>query len=254
MAELAALRKPPTLRRMPSPAPSPPHAAAGCGVPAAPPLLSRLALFEDGAHSAAWNMAMDEALLELAQEPVLRTYGWQLPALSFGCFVPLQEVKAMASARELVRRCTGGGIVVHGTDWTYSLVVPHGEWLAQAPAGASYFHIHQALARALEAGGVAVGLLADGQGRNGPCFAEPVRHDLVLHGRKVAGAAQRRSRRGLLHQGSLQGLQAPGGLPGLLARRLSSEAHPFSPTAQVRELAARLALEKYGSRAWLERR
>ena len=38
------------------------------------------------------------------------------------------------------------------------------------------------------------------------CFANPVNHDVVgPDGLKVAGAGQRRTRRGLLHQGSVAG-------------------------------------------------
>jgi lipoate-protein ligase A len=36
------------------------------------------------------------------------------------------------------------------------------------------------------------------------CFAGPELHDLTWQGRKIAGAAQRRNRRGLLIQGSVQ--------------------------------------------------
>jgi lipoate-protein ligase A len=79
---------------------------------------------EAGAHSAAMNMAIDEALLEFVTIPLIRFYRWQLPALSFGYFGRFTNVASYQCERDLVRRWTGGGIVFHGQDLTYSLVIP----------------------------------------------------------------------------------------------------------------------------------
>ncbi len=75
-------------------------------------------------RAAALNMALDEALLQTVTQPVLRFYRWRRPALSFGYFGRFADVAAEASARELVRRWTGGGIVLHGADLTYSIILP----------------------------------------------------------------------------------------------------------------------------------
>ena len=75
-------------------------------------------------HSAAMNMAIDEALLESATVPSVRFYGWHSPALSFGYFGRFSDVAIYASERDLVRRWTGGGIVFHGDDITYSIALP----------------------------------------------------------------------------------------------------------------------------------
>ena len=89
------------------------------------PLFEQLALYQDGApHSAALNMAIDEALLELAEVPSIRFYRWDHPALSFGYFGRYADVAEHAAKRDMVRRWTGGGIVFHGNDLTYSLVIP----------------------------------------------------------------------------------------------------------------------------------
>src|SRR6476660_2781306 len=79
---------------------------------------------DDSSHSAAMNMAIDEALLESAAVPSIRFYGWQFPALSFGYFGRFFDVASYACERDLVRRWTGGGIVFHGDDLTYSIVLP----------------------------------------------------------------------------------------------------------------------------------
>src|SRR5207245_6475497 len=88
-------------------------------------LFSSLHVYHDNcAHSGAMNMALDEALLEHATAPSIRFYRWQSPALSFGYFGKFTDVDAYAPAHDLVRRWTGGGIVFHGDDLTYSIVIP----------------------------------------------------------------------------------------------------------------------------------
>ena len=77
-------------------------------------------------------MALDEALLESMPRlgrPVLRFYGWTEPAATFGYFQKYADVERATHLRPLIRRPTGGGIVPHNADWTYSLAFPPGhEW------------------------------------------------------------------------------------------------------------------------------
>src|SRR3954464_2148226 len=88
-------------------------------------LFGRLRVCHDvSPHLAAMNMAIDEALLETAVVPTIRFYRWRSPALSFGYFGKFTDVVIYAAERDLVRRWTGGGIVFHGEDLTYSIVVP----------------------------------------------------------------------------------------------------------------------------------
>ena len=77
-------------------------------------LFAALDFYHDRApHSAAMNMAIDEALLEYAAVPLIRFYRWQSPALSFGYFGRFTDVASYQCERDLVRRWTGGGIVFH---------------------------------------------------------------------------------------------------------------------------------------------
>jgi lipoate-protein ligase A len=89
-------------------------------------------LLNSGPGDAAFNMALDEALLGAMprlQKPVLRFYGWTEPAASFGYFQKFSEVERATHLRPLVRRPTGGGTVPHDADWTYSMAIPPGsEW------------------------------------------------------------------------------------------------------------------------------
>ena len=82
-------------------------------------------LLQSGPGNPAFNMALDEALLEASAhvgKPVLRFYGWAEPAATFGYFQKFADVERATLLRPLIRRPTGGGIVPHDADWTYSLV------------------------------------------------------------------------------------------------------------------------------------
>lgn len=150
-------------------------------------------------------MAVDEWLLETAEAPVLRVYGWAGAWASVGYFGQIDGARRMFPGADLVRRWTGGGMVDHRADWTYTVVAPRDEPLANWRGAESYRRIHAALAETLAEEGVSARLSAgDEETGAALCFENPVGHDLLgSDGRKLAGAGQRRSRRGLLHQGSV---------------------------------------------------
>ncbi len=153
-------------------------------------------------------MALDEALLGAMtrlQQPVLRFYGWQEPAATFGYFQRFAEVEQTTRLRPLIRRPTGGGIVPHDADWTYSFAVPPGHAWHSLKAEASYRRIHEWIRRAFERLKVETELApCCHKALPGQCFAGHEKFDLLWHGRKIAGAAQRRNQLGLLIQGSVQ--------------------------------------------------
>lgn len=215
------------------------------------PWLPNLLLFEDLApHSAALNMAIDEALLGLIEQPVLRVYRWERAAVSFGYFEPWAPILEQFPGRDPVRRWTGGGVVLHGEDFTYSLLIP-GEIEARAPRE-SYRVIHGALCRALGEAGLAAEPAGSSPGRRShACFENPVLHDVLVNGRKVAGAAQRRTRHGLLHQGSIQTLEINSDFPRHFASHLAHEVRTQSFDVAI--AAEKLAAVKYGTLAWLRR-
>jgi lipoyl(octanoyl) transferase len=219
------------------------------------PLFAHLKFLNDAApRRAAWNMAADEAMLTVARGAVLRVYRWERPAVSFGYFTASAAVEAAWPAREHVRRWTGGGMVPHGEDLTYALIVPVTEEFFRVGPAESYRRVHEVVADCLRAVGLEAGLAAEGGSRpDHPCFAGPVRHDVVWEGRKVAGAAQRRNRRGMLHQGSIQGVDLPEGWAKRLARGLGQRVVEREMQAEEEALADRLAVEKYGTEKWLRR-
>jgi len=200
-------------------------------------------------------MALDQALVRHTDVPVLRIYRWDGPWISIGCFVPRAEAEAAFPGRPVVRRWTGGGIVDHTDDWTYSLILPPHDPLAATGTTDSYRLIHGALARALTACGKTATLAeAPPPGRNGLCFQSPVRADVLCGTRKIAGAAQRRTRHGLLHQGSVQGIAIPDGLAAALAAALHPEPAPIDDTLTrtVLPQARQLVEQQYGTSEWLD--
>jgi lipoate-protein ligase A len=165
-------------------------------------------LLKQGREAFDYNMALDEALLESAPEvghPVLRFYGWTEPAASFGYSQRYADIESVTALRPLVRRPTGGGLVPHDADWTYSLIFPPRHFWYRLKAPASYQRIHEWLRDAFAAMGVPTTLSPSRQKEiPGQCFVGGEKDDLLWHGRKIAGAAQRRTRSGLLIQGSIQ--------------------------------------------------
>ena len=204
------------------------------------------------------NMAVDELLWEKIQVPTLRIYRWLGDWVSLGYFSNYASVAAWEPnyAGKIVRRCTGGGIVDHRQDWTYSLMIPRGYALAEMPAAQSYSVVHAALAKVLGDENCDVSLSAtDADDASGYCFQKPVRHDLInATGEKIAGAGQRRGRAGFLHQGSVS-LRPPASaqrayqLAALLADQVCME----PPLPNFYELSDRIAT-RYGTQEWTQKR
>ena len=86
------------------------------------------------------------------------------------------------------------------------------------------------------------------------CFANPVSADLMIDSRKIAGAAQRRTRAGLLHQGSIQHVDLGNGLAERFARELSNLRSEKLLSGLIVERASEIAERKYGSNHWLKLR
>lgn len=166
-------------------------------------------LILDPPSSPAWNMALDEALLETwrpGEAPILRLYGWQPAALSLGRFQSARELACPPGAL-LVRRISGGAAIHHRQDEvTYALVAPYALFEGGRPR-AAYHAVHGVIARALQALGVPP---PDGPGARAPrtpprgrCFSSSTGEDLLVGGRKLVGSAQRRLGQAFLQHGSI---------------------------------------------------
>lgn len=171
------------------------------------------------AGGAAENMALDFLLLQrYPREHVsrFRHYSWRSPAFTFGYSQKIALVRSalpVDGTFDLCRRPTGGGIVDHRDDWTFSLVIPRGHPLEDMRATQSYREVHQCLVDALRRQDIpamvkpaeANAQEATGSTAPGQCFERAEVYDVIspATGHKIAGAAQKRNKRGLLFQGSL---------------------------------------------------
>lgn len=221
---------------------------------------------------AAENMALDFLLLQRYPQPAaarFRHYEWRTQAFTFGLSQALDYIRANlppGGPFDLCRRPTGGGLVDHRNDWTYALVIPRAHALFDAPATQAYREVHAALAAAMRALGQPV-VLQDKRHptEEGPtiCFERPELHDVLntATGGKVAGAAMKRNKHGLLLQGSIEKSRV-GPLDwehfhdrfvAELARTLGMElAHVPWPELDEREVEG--LVEQYSSPEWMENR
>jgi len=238
---------------------------------------------------AAENMALDFLLLQRYPEPAaprFRHYEWRRPAFTFGYSQKIEFIRSRLPAGEsfdLCRRPTGGGLVDHRNDWTYALVLPRGHALYDERAAHSYRIVHECLAAALAALGQPAevktacagvesvdsnalsGEASCGQAAPPPgvCFQRAELYDVVNSrtGAKVAGAAQKRNKHGLLFQGSIE----KGGVAdldwddfharfsALLARAIGAELQE-TPWPELNEDEVSGLIEQYSAPEWIEYR
>ncbi len=222
-------------------------------------------LLHSGPCAPAFNMALDEALLEAMprlQQPVLRFYGWTEPAATFGYFQKYSEVEAVTLLRPLIRRPTGGGIVPHDADWTYSLALPAGHEWYELKAVESYQRVHEWIQQAFAKLHAATELApCCKKPFPGQCFVGHEKSDLLWHGNKIAGAAQRRNKLGLLIQGSVQPpplalrrADFEHALGRVTGEKTGAEPMSFSTDADLLARANNLAAEKYSQLRYTGRR
>jgi lipoate-protein ligase A len=152
--------------------------------------------------------------------------------------------------------------VPHDADWTYSLAFPPSHAWYSLRAAQSYLAVHQWIHRSFAFLGVRTQLaVSEDKPAPGRCFIGAEKFDLLREGAKIAGAAQRRNRSGLLIQGSIQpgtckhsredwekAMCAPGNLPGDI--QFESLAWGDAPASRAKTLAA----EKYSRPEYNARR
>jgi lipoate-protein ligase A len=196
----------------------------------------------DAPAAGAWNMAVDEAILESvsagAAPPTLRFYGWEPACLSLGFGQRYREVDE-AGLREngwdVVRRPTGGKAILHADELTYSVSAPVDHPLMGGGVLPSYRRIAGAILHGLDA--LAVRAVAreryeDRSADPGPvCFEIPSDWEITWEGRKLVGSAQVRRKGGVLQHGTIP-------LKGDLAR--ITKALVFNTQADKEDAAVRV--------------
>jgi lipoate-protein ligase A len=206
-----------------------------------------LQLIVDEPGEARYNMDRDVSLFEQG-DPVLRFYSWKEKSFSIGYFQSCDEVRKNLPPEDqqcpMVKRITGGGVVEHGNDLTFSIILPKPEEWGMGKTRESYFKINTMILEALKVLGPLPSWERRGEGEQTPgsrikgqgsryvndltikqnaaflheqeykpaahdrksyfCFQKPTIYDVMLNGIKIGGGAQRRARGTLLHQGSLR--------------------------------------------------
>jgi len=176
---------------------------------------SQWRLITDAPGSGAWNMAVDEAILESValkeNLPTLRLYAWDPFCLSLGYAQPISDVNLPSlnkSGWDLVRRPTGGRAILHAEELTYSVMAPQDEARVTGSVLFSYQQLSRALLYALES----IGISADskpidnrhtGSNQNPVCFEVPSNYEITFEGKKIIGSAQARRLRGVLQHGAI---------------------------------------------------
>jgi len=186
----------------------------------------RCRLLRHDPGSGAWNMAVDEMLLERAQEQAtacLRFYSWCAPTLSLGYFQSYSDRQdhPPSLACSAVRRLTGGGAILHDAELTYSIVLPGTHPLA-ANRDRLYRAIHSSLIEALAHLGITARLCGvadriEAAGEPFLCFQRRALGDVLIGRTKICGSAQRRRNGAVLQHGSLLWRTSPAApeLPGV---------------------------------------
>ncbi len=164
------------------------------------------------------NMALDEALLSAfdpsLSSPVFRLYGWSPPAFSIGRFQDAEKTldpgKCRDAGIETVRRMTGGGIIYHSDEITYSIVCAQKHICGVRSVKETFrklcaFLLHVYRKLGLDAGfAVDRDLRGERLGRRTAiCFAGKEEYDIIVDGRKIGGNAQRRIKEVIFQHGSI---------------------------------------------------
>ena len=235
----------------------------------------------------AWNMAVDQALLQSVEEsgmPVVRIYGWQPATLSLGYFQSYVDRESHSESLpcSVVRRASGGGAILHDQETTYSLCIPSSNrWAKQNTE--VYNTVHECISESLSDWDVEVAAFEEPQakperGNGSPflCFQRRYPGDLIFKGQKVVGSAQRRSKTALLQHGSIlwdRSLYAPqlAGINDLAEQTIDTlqfaEAFVTRLSAQleipmqrhemvdsVRAMAGKIMDEKFDKESWTKSR
>jgi len=168
-------------------------------------------LIESGLENAQWNMAVDEALLSNFKDgdlPILRLYRWE-PSLSLGRFSKPKSIlnikKIAQDGFPFVRRISGGGVLVHGKDISYGLILSRDSF-DNMGVKESYSYICKFIIELYKKLGHTALFASQTEletKKSDVCLAGIEPYDIVIKGKKIGGNAQRYSKNTLLQHGSI---------------------------------------------------
>jgi len=178
--------------------------------------MKRFRLIRSRPGSAAYNMALDEKIFHqyiTDGVPVFRIYGWDAPSFTYGLSQSpesgIDMARCGADGIQIAKRMTGGGLLFHNDEITYSLVCdktdigePDNVFVSYRKICAFLISFYRSLGLkasfALEA--------EDFKDRCAPhelCSASREKYDIIINGKKIGGNAQKRKRRVVFQHGSI---------------------------------------------------
>ena len=190
---------------------------------------SHVVVLDTGVLEPEENMAIDEQLLkELDPDgaPLLHLYDWASPSATYGHFIPLERhVDTRLAAQKGVRfarRPTGGGIVFHIWDLAFSFLMPANHSQCSENTLENYKFVNKIVLEAIDdllPKKGAANLLSEHTETPYFCMTRPTIYDVLYLGKKIAGSAQRRTKRGYLHQGTISLIEPDFALLGEILRQ-----------------------------------
>lgn len=172
-----------------------------------------LRLINSGPQEAQVNMSQDALLLQDLEEPTLHLYDWKTPSLTYGHFItPEKHIHTDAASQlgiSLAKRPTGGGIVFHIWDYAFSFLMPASHPSFSENPLDNYRFVNEVVLEvmddflSLSALIIPESFPISAYDCENFCMARPTKYDVVYKGMKIAGAAQRKTKQGYLHQGTI---------------------------------------------------
>ena len=180
--------------------------------------MSEIEVIDSGVMSASASMAQDVQEIEHLAErkkPLLRFYEWQAPSITYGYFIDEKKYlkKEVFSSqhpfsKNSARRPTGGGLIFHFFDFSFTFSLPSHHVAFSENVSQNYKLVNEAsFAAVSQVIDLSKDLYLEQDLATSPyekfCMASPTRYDLMLGTKKIGGSAQRKTKHGFLHQGTI---------------------------------------------------
>lgn len=175
-----------------------------------------LCVLDTGIQEASENMTQDAHLLQRLQgDPILHLYDWKGLSATYGHFIqPEKHIHLDVASRlgvSFAKRPTGGGIVFHIWDYAFSFLMPSSHPLFSENTLENYRFVNEVVLEVMRdycsvkdpLDLIPTSFPISGEDCQNFCMARPTQYDVVYNGMKIAGAAQRKTKKGYLHQGTI---------------------------------------------------
>lgn len=155
------------------------------------------------------NMCKDEALIKSFNEnshPILRIYHWS-KSITIGISQDIKDYSYLNDfSEDIAKRVTGGGVLFHGHDLSYSLVLPSSYFkdykIKESYEKICYFLINFYKKLGLDAN-YAKDIEDVNLSKNEFCQVGFEAYDILINKDKIGGNAQRRTKRLVFQHGSI---------------------------------------------------